>query len=593
MAKAALVCSRDVRRTPVLERAVRTALDRIRPDNLRAGAPYVHTEPGLCLGVLNPNQVVLTAAAGVLLGHVVGDAGSWHVPGSSAPDGAYALLRGDSRAVEGVADGVASRTVWWLLTDDLFVVSTSQRAIATVAESFELDERAVAWMLSAGLMAPDCAWDRRVRSLLGGQRVRLDRHAWTVSVSRHEVEFTAAPRPGDGAEMMKRVAQAFEQTFASSEFDTARWVLPLSGGHDSRGILLSQPDPQSMQCVTWGTRDSLGDPGSDAAVATELARLVGAPHHFVALDEDRPPAETLVDRFLVNTEGRIDRLGGYADGFRLWADLAADGWGGVIRGDHPFCKEPVHRCRPCRRPRDARPLGDLWQRDPGSTGLLRTWGMVRLRDYEDLPSALVADLGPQEWPERLWRRKDEDLAVWRDRLYLELNTIDLAALTDAKAAYVEVANPLLSEAFVGCALAFMGMRPTQHAYYHKVVEAKGPPLRFATRWSIMNQAEILGRPDMVTLMRDVLTDRDTRRLLPVRLVDEVGRNLSVTMPKKGGKAGGLALLRARRRLSRLVGAALGGGTGRTLVDYNVWGFRCVLAVRMCALLAEDAIAVRD
>jgi hypothetical protein len=219
--------------------------------------------------------------------------------------------------------------------------------------------------------------------------------------------------------------------------------------------------------------------------------------------------------------------------------------------------------------------------------------MVRLRDYEDLPSALVADLGPQEWPERLWRRKDEDLAVWRDRLYLELNTIDLAALTDAKAAYVEVANPLLSEAFVGCALAFMGMRPTQHAYYHKVVEAKGPPLRFATRWSIMNQAEILGRPDMVTLMRDVLTDRDTRRLLPVRLVDEVGRNLSVTMPKKGGKAGGLALLRARRRLSRLVGAALGGGTGRTLVDYNVWGFRCVLAVRMCALLAEDAIAVRD
>lgn len=593
MAKATLVCSRDSRRTPALERAVRTALERMRPDNLGAGVPYVHTEPGLCLGVLNPNQVVMTSAASVLLGHVVGDAGSWHVPGSFAPDGAYALLRGDSQAVEGVADTLASRTVWWLLADDLFVVSTSQRAIATVAGSFELDERALAWMLSAGLMAPDCAWDRRVRSLRGSERVHLDRHAWTVSTSRHEVEFTPASRPGDGSAMMTRLTQAFEETFAAGEFDTTRWVLPLSGGHDSRAILLSQPNPRSMHCVTWGMRESLGDPSSDAAVATELARLVGAPHRFVALDEDRPQAETLVRRFLVNTEGRIDRLAGYADGFRLWADLAADGWSGVIRGDNPFCGESMDRRWLHSRSRDAHSPEGSWQRDPASSSLLHQWGMVRLQDYENLAPELVADLGPQHWPERLWRRDDEDLAAWRDRLYLELNTSDLAALTDAKAAYVEVANPLLSQAFVRCALAFRGIRPTPRAYYHKVVEAKGPPLRFARAWSIVNQADIVGSPDMVTLMRDVLGDRDTRRLLPVGLADDVGRHLRVTMPKKAGGSGSLALRNARRRLPRVVRAALRGARDRTVVDYNVLGFRCLLVVRMCALLAEDATAVRD
>ena len=572
---------------------MRTAVDRMRPDNLRAGAPYVHTEPGLCLGVLNPSQVVPTAAASVLLGHVVGDAGDWHVPGSPAPDGAYALFRGDAGAVEGVADAVASRTVWWLLADDLFVVSTSQRAIATVAGSFELDGRAVAWMLSAGLMPPDCAWDRRVCSLRGGERVHLDRHAWMVSTSRHEVEFTPARRPGDGAEMMQRVTQAFADTFAGSEFDTASWILPLSGGHDSRGILLSQPDPQAMQCVTWGMRRSLDDPVSDAAVATELARLVGAPQRFVALDDDPPPAESLVERFLVNTEGRIDRLAGYADGFRLWADMAADGWGGVIRGDNPFCEESAELCRPQRRTRDARLPDDGWQRDPGSTSLLRHWGMLRLQDYEDLAPAVAAELGPQLWPERLWRREDEDSAVWRDRLYLELNTSDLAALTDAKAAYVEVANPVLSRAFAGCALAFMGMHPSQRAYYHKVVEAKGPPLRFAIRWSIASQAEIVGRPDMVTLMRDVLTDRDTHGVLPAGLLDEVVQHLSVTLPKKRQGAGSRALRSARRRLPGLVGATVMGAEDRTLMDYNVLGFRCLLAVRMCALLAADAAVARD
>jgi hypothetical protein len=340
-------------------------------------------------------------------------------------------------------------------------------------------------------------------------------------------------------------------------------------------------------------RRSLDDPCSDAAVATQLARLVGAPHRFVALDDDPPPAETVLERFVVNTEGRIDRLAGYADGFRLWADMAADGWGGVVRGDNPFCEESVESYRPHLGPRDARRPDDGWQSDPGSTGFLRHWGMLRLQDYEDLAPVLVAELGPQQWPERLWRQDGEDIAVWRDRLCSELNTVDLAPLTDAKAAYVEVANPLFSRSFVRCARAFMGMLPTQHAYFHKVVEAQSPPVRFATRWSIANQAEIVGRPDMVTLMRDVLTDQDTRRLLPAGLVDEVGRRLSVTVPKKRQGAGSRALRSAGRRLPRLIGATLRGAGDRTLVDYNVLGFRCLLAVRMCALLAEDAAVARD
>ena len=43
----------------------------------------------------------------------------------------------------------------------------------------------------------------------------------------------------------------------------------------------------------------------------------------------------------------------------------------------------------------------------------------------------------------------------------------------------------------------------------------------------------------------------------------------------------------------LVGATVMGAEDRTLVDYNVLGFRCLLAVRMCALLAADAAVARD
>ncbi len=71
------------------------------------------------------------------MGILFGASSDWHTPGSAVPDGSYALFRGDNTSVEVLTDAAASRSVWYIKTDDYFIASTSQRAIIILLQSFE------------------------------------------------------------------------------------------------------------------------------------------------------------------------------------------------------------------------------------------------------------------------------------------------------------------------------------------------------------------------------------------------------------------------------------------------------------------------
>jgi len=91
---------------------------------------------------------------------------------------------------------VASRTIWYVQTDDVFMASTSQRAIVYFLHEFQPDKTAFLWMLSSGTLGPDASWDSRVKRLGPNARLILDRSMWRLRVERENIGFDPSIRHG-------------------------------------------------------------------------------------------------------------------------------------------------------------------------------------------------------------------------------------------------------------------------------------------------------------------------------------------------------------------------------------------------------------
>jgi asparagine synthetase B (glutamine-hydrolysing) len=202
---------------------------------------------------------------------------AWTAVASTPPDGCYVLLRYDDDRLELVSDALASRTVWYAQTPRLFLASTSQRALISLLGDFQPDAAAVTWMATSGTLGPSASWDRRLKRLPGASSLTLDRRAWRVEVIREPVVFQASGRSDD--ELVGHLGDAILASCASLDLDLSRWILPLSGGMNSRGLLIAFLEAGLRpRCVTWGLTASLDDPKNDAFIARALAEKTGVEH---------------------------------------------------------------------------------------------------------------------------------------------------------------------------------------------------------------------------------------------------------------------------------------------------------------------------
>jgi hypothetical protein len=553
---------------------------RLRPDNLPRRTPRVSRANGVVSVTFNPPEGSDTGSASVCLG-----ASS---PRRDAPDGSIATLRADDRAIELVNDAVGSRTVWYAMTDDLFVASTSQRAIASILGSFEPNRHAFAWMLSSGTLGPGFGWDSRVRPVPAGGRVRLDRAKWRLRIEEpgaaggDEAERAAARYSKSGRVRARREAhrrgleRAIEQAFSECRFDPERWILPLSGGVDSRGILLFLDDARRFKSVTWGVERSLADPSSDGRIAERLAAHFGLAHRFLPISISEEPRARLVERFLVAGEGRTDRLSGYLDGFEIWRIFAEQGAEGVIRGDEAFGWNPVR----------------------SEAEVLRECGVTRLDDVLDERSRAAADLPAQSLPPMLERRAGESLASWRDRLYRQFRLpVLLAALTDLKCAYVEVANPLLSRGIIECVRTLPDRLRTDKRLWRSIVRRRSPPIPFAARTGVYPLRDFVREPATLELMLEELGGDAARDVLGDGLARMVHADAD-RLRADGERLGPGAMRRHRSGIGGRVRRLVGRGAHvifrtrekRTL-EPEILAFRAFLIARSVRMLGSDAEAL--
>ncbi len=288
MAKAVLVCVKEPADMPS-ETALRNMMHRLVPDGIEPREPIVLSGFGVCLLIMNPPANQAYEEISACLGLMLNPSADWWIPGAAVPDGTFALLRSSADQIELVEDAVGTRTIWYVHTPRLLVAATSQRAIVSVLGDFQTNRSAVAWFLSSGTLGLSEAWDKRIRRVAGAGRVVLDRKTWSLHQTSERVSFTVEDRsPEDWRGALKT---ALTETVPAYEWKNGKWILPLSGGYDSRCILALLEKTLRPRCVTWGLRRALHVPGSDAYVARQLAEYYHLPHDYLETEIAMEPPE--------------------------------------------------------------------------------------------------------------------------------------------------------------------------------------------------------------------------------------------------------------------------------------------------------------
>ena len=433
----------------------------LRPPGFAPPPEQIVEADGLSLLVTSPSDAVRLRGANLCLGTILDEPGEWWRVDAPAPDGTYALLRCAIRAVQVVTDLAASRCVWYYHDDEVFIAASAQRPIIALLGSFELEPSAPAWMVTSGSLGPLPSYDRRLRRVPPDGVLTLDRAAWRLSV-RASWDYYQTDDLSDD-EHARRLNDAVVHTCGYLGDQAARWPVLLSGGYDSRTLLvgLMQTGAQPVNSVTWGLQAALRDEQSDAVVARHLADSVGAARQFFSLDPRPGQVAEALSRFVALGEGQLPDFTMYADGFATWQSLAEQGCLGVVRGDNHGWGY----------------LGEF----SSEMNVRHHCGADLLSDFAGGHVIQRLGLAPQHWPAELRRRPDEPLLAYRDRLQHGLFIpARISPLNQLKAPFVEIVNPLQARR-VADVVARLPERLRLHpGALALLLQRQGPAVPFAT-----------------------------------------------------------------------------------------------------------------
>lgn len=533
------------------------------PPGVTPRATTLVAEEGLALAVVSPNEGVTLKGTSLCLGRILDRPGEWWRPGAAPPDGTYALCRCSPDAVEIVTDIAASRAVWYYHDDDVFLASSSQRPLVALLGGLDLDAEAVTWMVASRSLGPRSSYDRRLRRAPLDGGVWLDRRSWSIDVRSRWEPYQPDDLSDD--EHARRLNDALVETCAYLAPEADRWPLLLSGGYDSRALLVGMLQAGVRpRCVTWGFEAALGDEQTDAAVARRLARAVGVRHDFFGLDGPRGAAGEIIEEFIVRSEGQVTDFTMYVDGFETWRTLVDQGCIGVVRGDN----YPWAYLGEFRTPRTVRHhCGADFVSDYAANHLIHRLGLVQ-----------------QSFPAHLEQQPGEDLLRYRDRLQRTLYIPSrVAPLNQIKASYLEIVNPLKARRIANVVMRLPERLRLHPGALATVLALEGPAVAFASRPAATLPA-ILERPEMREAIATGLCSDTSYRLFDGAALDEVVR--SILLPAApAGRVKATRKLRAAlpRKLKDLALPVVG-----VRLDTKELALRMLVAARTVELLEADA-----
>jgi hypothetical protein len=544
--------------------ALRAVADRIQPAPLAGHPAEIVAGDRSLLALTGPRGAAVHHHTSAHLGAFSGAWPRWHQPGTEVPEGTFALVREDDTTVEVCSDFAGTRTLWYSVTEERLLVSTSQHALIGLLGGFELNRTALAWFISSGSLGPVDAWDHRVKRLPRGARLVLDRVGWSHRVEEAELAFT--PRPQEERACREAFDEVLRTALQGFDFSGGRWGFPLSGGYDCR-YMLTQLVAGGLHpaTMTWGLAASLNTPGNDAYVARLLARHYDLPHDYLLTEVASEGPEAVIDTFLAASGGTTDQLFPYLDGMKLWTSLAAQGFDGIIRGDEGFGWIPVRDDQHART----------------------SVGMMVLADFMDPVTAEALSGGTQVIPEAYLRRPEETLEMYRDRLYHGYRIpVGLAALNDVKAPFVEIASPLLCRPVLEFIRTMPDAFRTDKSLFRRLATSQSPAIPYATMAADDDRNDFLRTgPYPVWIRQQLRTELAAELFPPVFLAPLV---------REPGHASFSSNL--RRSLRGLLKRIIPGGwvkaaraqMGAILPSNRTLALRAALATRLVARLRAES-----
>ena len=120
MSKILYVSYRTAPEASSQKRIIKTICDNLNPDNISASPSFVHSSDQVIYGISNPQKKLEKKDDSVLLGMLFQETESWSKPGTSYPDGNYAIFRSSKDTVEIACDNLGTRCVWYYFDEKLF-----------------------------------------------------------------------------------------------------------------------------------------------------------------------------------------------------------------------------------------------------------------------------------------------------------------------------------------------------------------------------------------------------------------------------------------------------------------------------------------
>jgi len=462
-------------------------------------------------------------------------------------------------------NSTASRSIWYYFDENLFIVSTSQRAIVAWLSNFVGEPQAISWMLSCGNLGPGYSWDKRIRHVLANEKLIVSRKDWSLKIekcqgSRHEKSLAKE----DTKDFLNGL---LAETFSKISIPIVSTKLTLSGGYDSRTVLYYLVKNNfRISTFTWGLADALSEASTDASIAKEVANKLNIESTYYETNFREKSFENIFNKFLLSGEGRLDHINSFMDGFAMWEELYKKGLRNVVRADEAF------GWLPCQSIQDVRISIDLHLMEDNSN-------MNPLSEF---------GFETQLYPPFTWRNENESLETWRDRLYREFRIpFVLTGLHDLINPYVEVFNPLLHDKIVDFCINIPDHLRTNKKLYTEIVPELIPEVPFAKKASIPEPASILKSARIVSMMLDELSSSNSKKLFSNEFICWIQHYLNVSDKHVNSTNDGFSLW-LKSHIPWKLKKFLRRDLIKYQADFNQLAFRAVIISKMYAILEEDA-----
>jgi hypothetical protein len=484
----------------------------VQPRDITPKKELILARDGSLTVIINPTKAVTVNGLNVLIGLCYTNTkNEWLNPGE-LPDGNYVIKRENDENIEILTDFVATKSLWYYYDDKHFFVSTSQRFIIHLLESFELNNQAVMWMLSSGTLGYKNSWDKRIKSIGSATILSLNKRAWKINYNYHPIIFE--PNNLSIKSNLQLLDDKINNVFNNLDFKDVNPALAITGGYDSRTILLYLIKRNSISTLlTFGVRNSLNIKYSDLFVSKMIAEKFNI--KWLCFDSSLKinSIDSFFEQFIKLGEGRIDVLERISDGFDWLRDIYNQSFDVIING--------------MRGQGSSRPFSN-------ARLTLMSQKLSRLDDYSNIPPALK-QFGKQELHSDLIKDSRDS---WTQYMYKLGQKFFIpyadAALNEISNCYIDSINPLTSK---GIILNNRNIPDKQREgkkltidLYNHINQSNGLDFPFANSVSVLQTKNIIRQENIAFYINELLNEQND--IFPKQIVMDLIQNTKKDLTKE-------------------------------------------------------------